>query len=120
MWPRIFKDKENKKAKAGEQPVRAETEDNKSAPGRNKEPPEEPIVDEKQEKETEIDKMIDDYNQILNKIKEKEEKGENMYLIKLNTLNLLNEIEFLKKSDVKEEKQKMNDKLKKLKKLLNT
>ena len=114
------KEEENKKAKAGEQPVRAETEDNKSAPGRNKEPPEEPIVDEKQEKETEIDKMIDDYNQILNKIKEKEEKGENMYLIKLNTLNLLNEIEFLKKSDVKEEKQKMNDKLKKLKKLLNT
>jgi len=65
-----------------------------------------------------IDKMIDDYNEIMDKIKKKEKKGENVYLIKTNINNILEEIEFLKNKNLKEEEEKMKAKLKKIKHLL--
>ncbi|MCK5476776.1 MAG: hypothetical protein KAI55_02560 [Candidatus Aenigmarchaeota archaeon] len=67
----------------------------------------------------EIDGMTDAYHSIMKRIREKEHEGENMNLIKLDTVNILDEINLLKDSNSKEEKKSMKNKLKKLKKLLN-
>ena len=67
-----------------------------------------------------IDRMIELYNEIIIKIGEKEKKGKNVSIIKLNTLTFLDEIDLLKYSKDDEEKENMMKKLQKINKLLNS
>ncbi|RLG13312.1 MAG: hypothetical protein DRN66_04370, partial [Candidatus Nanohalarchaeota archaeon] len=67
-----------------------------------------------------IGKMTDEYNKISDKIKKMEAAGKDMYFIKLNTINLRNEMDLLKEAGTDDEKKRMFEKIAKIKKLLNS